>query len=317
VGVRVGGPNAGHTVVDKEGRVYPLRQVPVGAVADPSCYLVIAAGSELDMEVLEGEIRLLEADGHSVINRLFVDRSATVIHQGHRDEEQQGLEAGSTRKGIGAARAARAMRTAPVADNYAHTGVGQGVKLSQLLTNTRHFLSQQRRILIEGTQGFALGSHAGFYPHCTSGDCRAIDFLAQAGIPPNVKADVWVVLRTHPIRIAGDSGPLMKETTWTAIGVEPEFTTVTKKMRRVGQWDKDLAATAIEANGGEDCSVALTFFDYWHKELHGASDRKALTKAHWKTVREVEGEIGAPVHLLGTGPASHISLLPEVGSRAS
>jgi len=130
-------------------------------------------------------------------------------------------------------------------------------------------------VIIEGTQGYGLGSHAGYYPHCTSSDCRAIDFLAMAGIPPwsmfARNLEIVIVYRVHPIRIAGNSGPLKGETTWEKLGIPDEFTTVTKKVRRVGAWDADLAHRAFLANGGNSMAVrtALMFTDYQWPEMRG------------------------------------------------
>ena len=80
-------------------------------------------------------------------------------------------------------------------------------------------------------------------------------------------AEVWLVARVHPIRIAGNSGPLFGEQTWEQVGVPAEYTTVTKKERRVGRWDADLVREAIEANG--DPHLVLTFYDYIRPEEHG------------------------------------------------
>ena len=50
--------------------------------------------------------------------------------------------------------------------------------------------------------------------------------------------------------MAGNSGPLKGETSWEELGLEPERTTVTNKVRRVGDWDPELLEEAIRANGG-------------------------------------------------------------------
>ena len=64
------------------------------------------------------------------------------------------------------------------------------------------------------------------------------------------------MLRTLPIRVAGESGPLFAETTWEQLAdesngyIRPERTTVTNLIRRVGRWDSELAREAVQANGG-------------------------------------------------------------------
>ncbi len=120
-----------------------------------------------------------------------------------------------------------------------------------------------------------------------------------------------MVARTFPIRIAGNSGPLLDELSWADVGVAPEYTTVTKKERRVGAWDGGLVRKAVKANGGRRVSLALSFFDYWFPELHGCTslpDLRMTTVAIFDAIERVEEEVGAKVKLLGTGPNSVIWL---------
>lgn len=316
--VRVAGPNAGHTAFDDKGRRWALRQIPVAAVTNPESPLVIAAGSEISMEVLEDEVNRLEEAGHEIRGRLLVDEQATVITaEDHAAETGLITRIGSTGKGVGAARAARALRVAPLFGEVViewtkdHDG---GWFFGDTAEALRGHIADGRDVIIEGTQGYGLGMHAGFYPKCTSSDCRAVDFLAMAGISPwHTDILVWVVLRTFPIRVAGDSGPLQRETDWHTLDLNPEYTTVTKKERRVGHWDRDLARRAILANGGPGprVRVALTMFDYWHRTLSNVQGEEGygrLGVAEWNSIRQVEGEIDAAVALLGTGPNSIIDL---------
>lgn len=322
-GVRVAGPNAGHTVVDDLGVKWPLRSVPVAAVSNRSAKLWVAPGSELDPEVFNKELAALDAAGLAATQRTFVDPQVTVLDARHIEQEAaENLQGrvGSTGKGIGAARADRLWRKARLA--------GEAREEFQLPPD--HFmdvpsallaqLQQGEDLVIEGTQGYGLGLHAGFYPQCTSSDCRAIDFLAMAGLSPwhasISQLEVIVCLRTYPIRVAGNSGPLAGETTWEELGrltngyIQPEQTTVTHKTRRVGHFDPELARRAVEANGGAPtCSVALTFFDYWYPELAGCSSASALRPEHLRRVEEVSEQAGAPVSILGTGPRSWIRLI--------
>eukprot|EP00752_Nemacystus_decipiens_P016654 g14894.t1 len=269
--IRVGGPNAGHTVYDDRGQRFPFRHLPVAAVLDPEAILYIAPGSEVDFRVLGDEIAQCERHGYQVSHRLWISPHATVLEQEDILAEQAGemrQRVGSTAKGIGAARANRLWRVART--------VGQ-------MQDTRPELFRMGEpdwqafpdVLVEGTQGYGLGLHAGFYPHCTAGDCRNIDFLAQAGIPISARTSTWVVFRTYPIRVAGNSGPLLGETTWEELGQEPERTTVTDLVRRVGSWDQALADAAIRANGGlswtgeHQLRTALMFVDYLDDSWYG------------------------------------------------
>lgn len=316
--VRVAGPNAGHTVYDGQGRRWALRQVPAAApVSD--CRLIIAAGSEIDPEVLLDEVRALDEAGHRVSERLWIHPAGTMIAQQHKDIERKvGLTGriGSTGKGIGAARAARIMRDADLAANYTfalHSGppddreeYGYLRKLEWGEYPWGLDVSQSRYVMVEGTQGYGLGLHTDFYPKVTSSDCRAIDFLAMAGIPAlNQRHLVVVVVRPYPIRVAGDSGPLFGETTWDALGLDQEKTTVTGKVRRVGVWDPGLVASAVQANGGAKVvRLALMMLDHVFPMIAGATTHAQL-REHSEVdayIKQIEADAGAPVWLVGTGP---------------
>lgn len=310
--VRVGGPNAGHTVLGNgpEGNRHPwrLRSIPVAAVTNPDAWLVIAAGSEIDYNVLQYEAELLEDYGHRVWDRLIIDPQATILDQTHIDIEAEmdiHNKIGSTGKGIGAARSDRIMRTAEIWGDHPELHHSQPIPTDALL---RDALDEGNHIVIEGTQGYGLGLHAGHYPQCTSNDARAIDFLAMAGISPWQRGietfRVYVVARTNPIRVAGNSGPLQGETTWEELGLEPELTTVTRKVRRVGQWDPQLVADAVRANGGpSNVRLCLTMLDHAIPEVAnytGPLDLLPHAAKEW--IDQASFDAGCRIAMVGTGP---------------
>ncbi len=342
VGVRVGGPNAGHIVYgelcppwcgteegqsvwgwepeedhhymgdvrgQRMGHPWKLRQVPVAAVANPSALLVIAAGSEVHEPTLNEEVVALEAAGYPVRHRLVVDRSATVLTQRHVEQEKHhdlNARLGSTAKGIGAARADRLWRTASV-----YGDLRREMESADTAALMRERLAQGWTVLIEGTQGYGLGLHTKQYPMTTSGGCRAIDFLAQAGLSPwDSRVDrfePWLAVRVRPIRVAGNSGPMKNETTWEQLGLREERTTVTKKVRRVGEWDAELVREAIEANGGTDqVRLALTMVDTVVPELARSSGwprDPEVSKRLATYLAGIEGDLdGCRVRWVGTGP---------------
>lgn len=320
--VRIAGPNAGHTAY--RGDVgYSLRQVPIAAVTNLECRLVIAAGSEIDPEVLLAEVQFLESEGIPVRDRLLIDPEATVIEDKHKADEQDSNlvgRIGSTGKGIGSARAYRIMRTAMTWQEYVRANPDMQLNMAPT-TPSIYTILDSRDVIIEGTQGYGLGLHAGDYPYCTSSDCRAIDFLAMAGVSPwsqGVQLQVWPVFRTYPIRVAGNSGPMYHEVTWEELAartdgyIQPERTTVTKKIRRIGEWDASLAHQAMVANGApsEHLHPVLTFVDYIFPELAGVSDRETLD-AHedlWKYIAGIERDLGAQLAAITTGPATLVPL---------
>lgn len=308
--VRVAGPNAGHTAYDKTGRAWPLRTVPVGAVVDhPHVTCVIAAGSEIDPEVLLSELTELDAAG--IQAELWIDGQATVLTEEHKAIESGAKlvgRIGSTGKGIGAARAARLMRTAVTYDDWWRSQPAdiRGA-FPPPMDDTAFYLQAaaldpRQLVVIEGTQGYALGLHAGHYPQCTSSDCRAVDFCAMAGISPWAVSDLTILIcmRVHPIRVAGNSGPLEFETTWEALGLPVELTTVTKKPRRVGTWDADLAERAVRANPGG--VIYLSMLDQLPGAVAEDKEGPYITDVGMAFIKQVEQDTGTEVAFVGTGP---------------
>jgi adenylosuccinate synthase len=307
--IRVAGPNAGHTAYDEQGREWKLRAVPVAAVTSRSCNLHIAAGSEIDMEVLRSELAELDAAGHNATERLTVHPSATIIEYQHKADEQAASlvqRIGSTGKGIGAARAARIMRTAMT---YGDLSFDQTLPAAS--TYTPNYAGHSR-VMIEGTQGYGLGLHTANYPQVTSSDCRAIDFMAMVGISPwtpGVHTNVIVVARVYPIRVAGNSGPLKGETSWAKLGLPEERTTVTNKVRRVGEQDYELIRSAVKANGGpHGCTIALTMLDQKVPEVRDNRDVGGWPQAALDEINKVSQLAGAPVSFVGVGPRSVVVL---------
>jgi len=312
--IRTGGPNAGHTVVDAEGRTWKLRQLPATSVLFPDAPMAIAAGAEIDEEVLNYELELLKG-ANLEPTRLWIDGQATIIDSHHKEIENMARasgvpslvkEIGSTGKGIGAARSARIMREATL----------QGGP-DDVAAQAASHLRNGQPVIIEATQGYGLGLHAGYYPKCTSRDVRAIDALAEVGISPWQpgidRVIVWVVFRPYPIRVAGESGPLRGETTWEALDLPAEYTTVTQKVRRVGEWDPALARAAMIANGdgpGNDYGEVrpiLMFADHVDEYLQGESDiEKLVTHGSWQYIKGYESDIGQTWWGFGTGPDTFI-----------
>jgi adenylosuccinate synthase len=303
LGVRVGGPNAGHCVIGRDGVKYALRQLPVGAVVNDAP-IAIAPGSEIDLAVMAKELE--QTQHFNTLERLVVSPEATIIQDSHKRAEAR-IGTGTTGKGIGAARCARLMRNA--------YRFGDAASLFRVITgDVGAMCDSYEDVLIEGTQGYGLGSHAGYYPFCTSGDCRVQDFLAQSGVSFYRYSEVipYVVARLHPIRIAGNSGPLPNETTWEQLGIEPEYTTVTHKERRVGHWDPQLVFEALEANGGPKAILAVTFLDY---EFPPVAEQRNITDPDaLERIAHIEAQLDHPVHLVGTGPDTVAWMPPKRGA---
>lgn len=110
-----GGNNAGHTVLNEEGK-FSFHLIPSG-VFWPQTLNVIGNGVVVDPDVLLDEIDGLRARGHDISNRLLVSERAHLIMPYHvildqLSEAARGSDAiGTTGKGIGPTYADKAART--------------------------------------------------------------------------------------------------------------------------------------------------------------------------------------------------------------
>jgi len=309
--VRPGGTNSGHTVYARDGRRFVLRQLPAASI-DGNVTVVLPAGSYIDVGVLFREV----AEVGLAARQLVIDPRAHVIRTEHVEWERKAHlveNIGSTGSGTGAAVISRYARCAASIPHG--TEAGEIADLLPFVRDTAPILDAAlkdgRRILIEGTQGYGLSPiHGDAWPKCTSRDTTAAAFLSEAGLSPIVVDEIVLVLRCHPIRVAGDSGPLAGETCWDEIAASAgiagdlrEFTSVTHKVRRVGVFDPELVRRAIVANA--PTSIVLNHLDYVDSAVAG---RASLTPKAVDFVRAVETAIGRSIDFVGTdGRTVHVA----------
>lgn len=301
--VRPGGTNSGHTGYTSNGRRIVLRQIPAAAI-DGNVQVVLPAGSYIDVNLLLREI----AEVGLTISQVKIDPRAHVIRKEHIDwESQSGLlnTIGSTGSGTGAAVLSRLARCSP---QLPHATLASEVpELLPFLCDAALLLgdalTQGSRIVVEGTQGFGLSPiHGDAWPKSTSRDTTASAFLSEAGLSPLHVDEVVLVIRSHPIRVAGDSGPLLNETSWANIAaaaggprVLSEVTSVTRRLRRVGLFDAEIVRRAIAVNGAS--RIVLNHLDHvdW-------AARECITPKARQFIHSVEQAIGMQVAEVGVDP---------------
>jgi len=297
--VRVGGPNSGHTSLDGSPRVV-LRQLPTAAIL-PDVVCVIGPGSFVDPSVLIEELRITSLAPH----RLMIDPHAVVIEEADRIEErslQFRERLGSTLTGVGAALRRRIMRDQRIRFAADHDSLRPFV--SDTSEYLRRVLVNRERIIIEGTQGFGLSNLHGSYPFVTSRDTTAAAFASEAGISPLDVDDVTMVIRTYPIRVSENSGPLPGEITWQDVTREAgspvpllEYTSVTKRVRRVGRFDAAIVRRAITVN--RPTRLVVNHADYYD---YAASTKGMLTQRLLSGLEGIEEKIGVRADYVGIGP---------------
>lgn len=303
--VRVGGPNAGHSVMTDAGK-YVHHQLPSGTRLNAKANLLIGPGATLRVDDLLEEISKCDVEA----GRLWIDPQAAVITDDHIEREKRLVaQIGGTGRGGGAAAADRVMRVPP--------------PLARDIPELRHYLrrasdvldeayARRDRIFLEGTQGTALSLYHGPYPHVTSRDTTVAGCMAEAGIPPGRVRRVVMVCRTYPIRVqnppGGTSGYMGTELSWKEISrrsgipykelLRAEKTSTTGRRRRVAEFDWQLLHRAASLNRPTD--IALTFADYLSIQNREARRFEQLTPDTIRFMEEVETTAGAPVSLVST-----------------
>lgn len=304
--VRSGGSNAGHTVC-KNGKTYRLRQLPCGVVSSDGP-IRLAAGMVVDQSILVREAHEVGLDPR----RLMVDRNAVMTEYGDSSRERLSSlrsRVGSTLSGTGAATARKVMRD----PSLIQPGEIHGLKhfVGNVSEDLNSALDRGENVVIEGTQGFGLSlHHSDHFPFVTSRDTTAAAFISDAGLSPLQVDDIILVLRTYPIRVAGNSGPLKHEVTWETVqersrSVVPlaEYTTVTGELRRIAEFDWELARQAIRVN--RPTALALHGADYLNCDDYGKTHFEDLSDETVNFVYKLEATFRVPVRYVFTGPAEN------------
>ncbi|RMN34752.1 Adenylosuccinate synthetase [Pseudomonas coronafaciens pv. coronafaciens] len=316
--VRVGGPNAGHTVASAVG-TFTYHHLPSGS-RDVTARLLLGPGMTIHLPGLLREIEECSIGP----DRLFIDPQATIIEEADRDAEKVHLVStiASTGSGSGAAAARRILsrgkttiRLAKDVDKLQPYVGTLGNYHGSTSDRLEEAYRSGKSILLEGTQGSGLSIFHGDYPYVTSRDTNVAGCLAEAGISPSRIRKILMVVRPMPIRV-GDpdgneghtSGMLKHPTTFDAIaefaGLEAdalntaEKTSTTHRKRKVGwfEWDQFRKACALNA----PTDIVLTFADYLKATNRNARRFEQLHSETIKFVEELERVSQAPVSLINT-----------------
>jgi adenylosuccinate synthase len=300
--VRCGGPNSGHTV-DLDTDTIVLRQVP-SCPEHPDATLVIAAGCAIDEQILIEELDHLRI----APDRIIVDPRAVLVSEEDRTCERDKLQhVSSTCSGTGSSLVRRMSREHGV-KLAKDSGVLAKRSTVRVAADVLH--DEVRKggdVLVEGTQGFGLSLlHGADYPYVTSRDTTASAFAMEAGLAPHHVDNVIMVIRTFPIRVGGHSGPLANEISWEEIqrmsGAPepyPEYTSVTRKLRRVAMFDIEAVKRACRYNA--PTGLALMGLDRLDFANRGVSDFGDLTAAATDFISFVETHTRVPTKFVGTG----------------
>lgn len=308
--------NAGHTYVDNEGNKIVVSHLPM-AMINKETKLCINAGAIITPETLEKElIKYQEIIGQ---RKIYIHPRAMIIKEKHREEEKEKIKSGSTFKGCGAALAEKAMRIPGVEliKDY-FNNFSDYVKSKIEIVDTSIILNEAKNeILVEGAQGADLDINYGLdYPNVTSRQCNSSQLIADAGISPFKVKDIIMVIRPYPIRISNKtnigidiySGDYAgsKEITWEEVKNRcnanidlEEYTTVTKKVRRVFEMNWDRLKYNVMINN--PTQIALNFAQYIEWDAYRCTEYEKLPQKVKDFIHKIENATNVPVTMVGTG----------------
>ncbi len=240
------------------------------------------------------EIKETNAD-----HRLGVDYQCAMLEERHKtqecDSDHLSKKIGSTKSGVGACNAERALRMVRLAR--------EELQLKPYVEDTvneiHKRLSSGGNVIVEGTQGTFLSLYHGTYPYVTSKDVTASQACADVGIGPTEVTDVMVIFKAYVTRVG--EGPLENQLEREEVIHKGwmEHGTGTGRERRAAPFDFDLAKRATQLNGGTQ--IALTKLDVLYPAAKGIHDYTRLPKEATTFISKIEQHTGIPVSIIGTG----------------
>lgn len=342
-------PNAGHTAEFSDGTKFIAKAIPTSAILKKThglgMELYLSPGSGFSWKQLVKEWK--EAGKPSI----RIHERASIVTDDHAKREREGADStvhiASTMQGSAAAIVDKVLRRADcklawntVEDMQKEfegslstefldsVSVVAGDEFRSLVQH--QVLDQGHSWLHEGSQGYSLSiDHGSHYPYCTSRNCTVQQALDHMAMPAQSLGDVYINLRTYPIRVgnvvdedgkqrgySGDFYPDCTEMTWEQVAAESgmpseearklaerERTTVTKRIRRVCNFSYVGLRDAVRTNGATKlCVNFIQYVDWTDAGKKGGREAfNSLSKKSRDFIARVEEAANVPVVLVGTG----------------
>lgn len=307
--VKTGGPNSAHSY-HFQNTPYTFRMIPAASALGNQT-IVFPAGVLIYPRQLREELEKIQFRG-----KILIDPKAGIIDQQHISKQKEDKfykTSGSTFTGTGAASAARASR---------RLGLVQDGEIDQLFGNGFHFemadtqkfladcYHAQKRILVEGCQGYGLSNYHGEYPYVSSRDNTVNGLMSQVGLGARYVDATVLVVKCFPTRNQAGDGSLPHE---FDISFVEEHKSILgeygggsysggNRLRRVGMFDRRIINKAIRANSPD--YMAITGLDKL-KQLLVYPKIRTHYRAHSieEFVKEVERVFKLPVSIESHGMA--------------
>lgn len=258
-------PNSGHT-----NSVGKTRNIPVSSFYADA--VILGPDSAIDVDVLA--VDLCNVNSYRALKSrkplpVYIHENAALVCPRHKDDESRLVQAiSSTGTGSGAARAEKYF------SRLSKTVIGTAHKCAQVFglpvgvtfLNTTQYLELLERLaphdwLFECSQGTLLDTNFGIYPYVTSRSTLPRVAIERNSLSGFGKWEYYGLYRTYPIRTGGPSGPTGgAETSFAALGVPDEVATVTKRVRRIFDFNLEDFVTSVKLSRPNH--VAFTHVDY-------------------------------------------------------
>lgn len=295
-------PNTGHTYVDGDGKSFISKIIPVGMAFESVKTIIIGPHAVFSVDRFKKELQMFRNAGGRDTEVMIHPLASVLTSKNIADEARTLNHIASTKQGSVAAQIAKMMRN-PRLCSFADDNEYLRPMVQDTQTYIQDSLELGRTVLIETGQGFDLGlNHGHSWPYVTGRDCMLGRWLDSAGVHPRQLGSVIVALRTYPIRVGntegGHSGPChpdQREMTWGELSADigrnvEEYTTVTKRVRRLFTWSDDQVRRMC--NFIKPDYAMLNYVNY----LRG-DDYHQITGR----IGHLLGECGCQTRLLGTG----------------
>ena len=335
-----GGNNAGHTVINDQGK-FKLHLIPSG-ILRKGVICVIGNGCVVDPLVLISEIEKLVNSGIEVTPKnLLISSKAHIILPEHilKDSEQEKARAktkiGTTGRGIGPAYMDKVSRNGKRMEDINELPEFSN-KLNKYIISTQEFLRKEldnnKNILLEGAQGSLLDIDHGSYPFVTSSNSTIGGALTGTGLVPSDINNTIGIFKAYSTRVG--EGPFPSEIdkfddiAKHLLEKGHEFGTTTGRERRCGWFDMQSARHSIMTNGFnkiaimkldvldglKEIKVLVEDKNYnvlpgWSESTFGATSYNDLPVNAKNYLEYLEKNLKVKIYMVSTGPERNQTII--------